>query len=49
MAKLFGWVLGVVLVLGSCGLLLDDEVSSDPGLVQETAGSGINASGSNET
>jgi len=41
MAKLFGWVLGVVLVLGAGGLLLDDEVSSDPGLVQETAGSGI--------
>jgi hypothetical protein len=48
MAKLFGWVLGVVLLLGACGLLLDNEVSSDPGLVQETAGSGINASGSNE-
>jgi len=58
MAKLLGWVLGVVLVLGAGGLLLDDEVGSDPGLVQETAGSGIiaeetagsgiNASGSNE-
>jgi len=58
MAKLFGWVLGIVLVLGAGGLLLVDEVSSDPGLVQETAGSGIevqetagtgsNTSGSNE-
>ena len=41
MTKLFGWVLGVVLVLGAGGLLLDDEVSSDPGLVQESTETGI--------